>query len=44
MSSLRMVKLFGWESKMSELLQQKRDEELHWIWKEKVGHLQNLKL
>ena len=31
-----MVKLFGWEKKMSDNLQQTRDEELHWLFKEKV--------
>lgn len=34
---LRMVKLFGWEKKMSDNLQQTRDEELYWLFKEKVG-------
>ena len=33
---LRMIKLFGWEHKMSEAIKQKRDEELVWIWKDKV--------
>jgi ABC-type multidrug transport system fused ATPase/permease subunit len=33
---LRMVKLFGWEHKMSETIKEKRDEELVWIWKDKV--------
>ena len=33
---LRMVKLFGWEHKMSESIKQKREEELVWIWKDKV--------
>ncbi len=31
-----MVKLFGWEKMMSEKLQQTREEELHWLFKEKV--------
>ena len=34
---IRMVKLFGWEHKMSETIKQKRDEELVWIWKDKVN-------
>ena len=34
---LRMVKLFGWEKKMSETLQKNRDEELHYLFREKVG-------
>jgi hypothetical protein len=33
---LRMVKLFGWEKKMREKLELTRDEELHWLFKEKV--------
>ncbi|KAF8803433.1 multidrug resistance-associated ABC transporter [Phlegmacium glaucopus] len=33
---LRMVKLFGWEHKMSETINEKREEELKWIWKDKV--------
>ena len=33
---LRMIKLFGWEHKMSETIKRKRDEELVWIWKDKV--------
>jgi hypothetical protein len=33
---LRMVKLFGWEHKMSATIKEKRDEELVWIWKDRV--------
>jgi hypothetical protein len=34
---LRMVtKLFGWEYKMSETIKEKREEELKWIWKDKL--------
>ena len=33
---IRMVKLFGWEHKMSETIKEKREEELVWIWKDKV--------
>jgi hypothetical protein len=33
---LRMVKLFEWEKKMSEMLQQTQHEELHWLFKEEV--------
>ncbi|KDR82378.1 hypothetical protein GALMADRAFT_56800 [Galerina marginata CBS 339.88] len=33
---LRMVKLFGWEGKMLDRIQRTRDEELEWLWKEKV--------
>jgi hypothetical protein len=32
-----MVKLFGWEQKMSQSIREKRDEELVWIWKDKVS-------
>ncbi|KAF9480291.1 multidrug resistance-associated ABC transporter [Pholiota conissans] len=33
---LRMIKLFGWEKKMSNSLKGKREEELQWVWKHKV--------
>ncbi|KAF9555324.1 multidrug resistance-associated ABC transporter [Agrocybe pediades] len=33
---LRMVKLFGWEQKMSERLDKTRQEELLWLWKLKL--------
>lgn len=33
MSIIRMVKLFGWENRMSERLKGKREEELKLIWK-----------
>ncbi|KDR82358.1 hypothetical protein GALMADRAFT_237629 [Galerina marginata CBS 339.88] len=33
---LRMIKLFGWEKKMSERLHQTREDELKWIWKLKL--------
>ncbi|KDR74315.1 hypothetical protein GALMADRAFT_250126 [Galerina marginata CBS 339.88] len=33
---LRMVKLFGWERKMSERVQKARDEELKYLWKVKL--------
>jgi len=31
-----MVKLFGWERKMSKNLKEKREEELSWLMKDKV--------
>ena len=31
-----MIKLFGWEKKMSDNLKEKREEELTWLWKDKV--------
>ena len=39
---LRMVKLFGWERKMSKMIKEKRDKELVWIWKDKVGRILQL--
>ncbi|KAF9483590.1 hypothetical protein BDN70DRAFT_990288 [Pholiota conissans] len=36
MSIIRMVKLFGWEDKMSERLKAKREEELKLVWKLKL--------
>ncbi|KAF9533202.1 hypothetical protein CPB83DRAFT_846042 [Crepidotus variabilis] len=33
---LRMIKLFGWEGKMTKRIEQKREEELSWLWKVKV--------
>ncbi|KAJ6465017.1 P-loop containing nucleoside triphosphate hydrolase protein [Mycena sanguinolenta] len=36
MSVLRMIKLFGWESKMLDRVNGKREEELHWIWKREI--------
>ncbi|KDR83119.1 hypothetical protein GALMADRAFT_238944 [Galerina marginata CBS 339.88] len=38
---LRMIKLFGWENKMSNTIKEKRDEELGWIWKDKMINLLN---
>ena len=36
---LRMIKLFGWEHRMSERIRGKRNEELGWLWKLKVGEI-----
>ena len=33
---LRMIKLFGWEEKMTDRLEEKREEELTWLWKVQV--------
>jgi len=41
MNVLRMVKLFGWESKMNEKIAGKREEELTWLWNRKVLDLLN---
>lgn len=31
-----MIKLFGWETNMSKRVEDKREEELRWIWKLRV--------
>ena len=36
---LRMIKLFGWERKISERIREKRNDELGWLWKLKVGKI-----
>ncbi|KAJ2927022.1 hypothetical protein H1R20_g10047, partial [Candolleomyces eurysporus] len=36
MNVLRMIKMFGWEKKMNERIAQKREEELHYVWKRQV--------
>ena len=36
---LRMIKLFGWERRMSERIRGKRKDELGWLWKLKVGRI-----
>ncbi|KAF9564162.1 P-loop containing nucleoside triphosphate hydrolase protein [Agrocybe pediades] len=36
---LRMIKMFGWEGKMSKQLAEKREEELAWLWKTKAVRL-----
>ncbi|KAF9015463.1 ATP-binding cassette transporter [Cyathus striatus] len=41
MNVLRMVKLFGWESKMNEKISDKRQEELLWIWRRQMLDLAN---
>ncbi|KZT13899.1 hypothetical protein NEOLEDRAFT_1125841, partial [Neolentinus lepideus HHB14362 ss-1] len=41
MNVLRMIKLFGWEGKMSERLSDKREEELTWLWKRQILGLLN---
>ncbi|KAF8885698.1 multidrug resistance-associated ABC transporter [Gymnopilus junonius] len=38
---LRMIKLFGWEKKMSDTLKEKREDELSWVWKDKMTNLTN---
>ncbi|KDR83052.1 hypothetical protein GALMADRAFT_57306 [Galerina marginata CBS 339.88] len=39
---IRMIKLFGWEIKMSNKIGEKRKEELRWIWKLKMFQLLNI--
>ncbi|KAF9243723.1 hypothetical protein BU15DRAFT_71850 [Melanogaster broomeanus] len=41
MSVLRMVKLFGWETKMEARINEKRDVELAWTWKFRMCELIN---
>ena len=36
---LRMIKLFGWERKVSDRIGEKRNTELNWLWKLKVGRM-----
>lgn len=38
---IRMVKLFGWETNMSKKVEEKREEELRWIWKTSVRRFLN---
>ncbi|KAF5313867.1 hypothetical protein D9619_013092 [Psilocybe cf. subviscida] len=33
---MRMIKMFGWESRTSRIIKEKREEELRWLWKSKV--------
>ncbi|KIJ23038.1 hypothetical protein M422DRAFT_105687, partial [Sphaerobolus stellatus SS14] len=39
MTVVRMIKLFGWEAKMSALLDKKREEELEWVWKSRMYNM-----
>lgn len=39
MNVLRMVKLFGWESKIEQQVSEKRDEELFWIRRRQLLNL-----
>ncbi|KIJ49985.1 hypothetical protein M422DRAFT_246356 [Sphaerobolus stellatus SS14] len=39
MSVVRMIKLFGWEAKMSAQLDKKREEELEWVWKSRMYNM-----
>lgn len=39
MNVIRMVKLFGWEGRMLERLQDKREQEIRLLWRIKVLNL-----
>lgn len=41
MNVLRMIKLFGWESKIDKRISEKREVELVWTWKTKILELIN---
>ena len=36
MNVLRMIKMFGWERKIQEKVDERREVELGWVWKTKV--------
>ncbi|KAF8956143.1 P-loop containing nucleoside triphosphate hydrolase protein [Flammula alnicola] len=36
MGVIRMIKMFGWEKKMSERINEKREVELNWVWWNKI--------
>ncbi|GLB42122.1 putative P-loop containing nucleoside triphosphate hydrolase protein [Lyophyllum shimeji] len=39
MSVIRMIKMFGWETKMSERIDEKREVELYWVFWNKIYSL-----
>ncbi|KAF7797051.1 hypothetical protein EIP86_008243 [Pleurotus ostreatoroseus] len=41
MNSLRMIKLFGWETHAKEEAFKKRDEELKWVWRRRLLEIAN---
>ena len=41
MGVLRMIKLFGWEARVTRIIAEKREEELKWIWKKKLLGMAN---
>ncbi|KAJ3564415.1 hypothetical protein NP233_g8309 [Leucocoprinus birnbaumii] len=41
MNVLRMIKLFGWETKMNDRIAEKREDELLWLWKRQLLELIN---
>ena len=34
---LRMIKMFGWEEKIQARINERREDELKWVWKGKVS-------
>lgn len=36
MNVLRMIKLFGWESRVRDEVAKKREEELQFVWKRRI--------
>ena len=41
MGSLRMMKLFGWESLVKDEAAKKREEELKWVWRNRLLEIFN---
>lgn len=42
MNIIRSVKLFGWEGKIGQLVYDKREDELHWMYKREFLTLGNM--
>jgi hypothetical protein len=42
LSVLRMVKQFGWESRIKEQIDEAREEELRWLFRRKLLNLMNV--
>lgn len=42
MNIIRSVKLFGWEQKIGQLVYNKREDELHWMYKREFLTLGNM--
>ena len=36
MNVIRMIKMFGWESKIQNRIDERREEELNYVWKGKA--------
>ncbi|KAJ3519232.1 hypothetical protein NMY22_g13302 [Coprinellus aureogranulatus] len=39
MNVLRMIKMFGWERKIQSRIDERREEELKWLWKARIVNL-----